>query len=263
MSAPASDEWPEIGEIIVASVRNVTSYGAYVELEEYGKEGFLHISEISSSWVKNIRHFVREGEKTVLKVLRVNSSKKHIDLSLRRITKRERTQKLRLWKQNRKTETLLRSTAEKLGKSFEEIDREVRIPLEKKFTTVHEGLEKTAEEGSHVLLEQGIPREISEILAEIAKDKIRIKKVRINGILKITCPKNNGILEIKKSLSKAESVKNKPGTEVRIYLISPPRYRLEVTAGDYKEANNTIKKATQAALNSIEKSGGKGSFERG
>ncbi len=46
-------------------------------------EGLLHVSEISSSWIRNIRDFVREGQKMVLKVLRVDLEKGHIDLSLR------------------------------------------------------------------------------------------------------------------------------------------------------------------------------------
>ena len=68
-------EWPEVGDLVVATVRRIVDYGAYVHLDEYGKEGLLHISEISSSWVRNIRDHVREGQKVVLKVLRVNPEK--------------------------------------------------------------------------------------------------------------------------------------------------------------------------------------------
>ncbi|RJS86435.1 S1 RNA-binding domain-containing protein, partial [Candidatus Bathyarchaeota archaeon] len=47
-------EWPEVGELVVATVRRIESYGAYVTLDEYDdKEGLLHISEISPSWVRN------------------------------------------------------------------------------------------------------------------------------------------------------------------------------------------------------------------
>jgi len=57
-------EWPEAGELVVATVERIADYGAYVMLDEYGREGLLHISEISSTWVKNIRDFIRRrGEK--------------------------------------------------------------------------------------------------------------------------------------------------------------------------------------------------------
>jgi translation initiation factor 2 subunit 1 len=75
-------EWPEVGDLVIATVETVTDYGAYVKLDEFEKKGLLHVSEISSSWIRNLRDFVREGQKVVLKVLRVNPEKGHIDLSL-------------------------------------------------------------------------------------------------------------------------------------------------------------------------------------
>ena len=68
-------EWPEIGDFVIATIQKITDYGAYVMLDEYEKQGLLHVSEVSSGWVRNIRDFVREGQKTVLKVLRVDAQK--------------------------------------------------------------------------------------------------------------------------------------------------------------------------------------------
>lgn len=59
-----NQEWPSEGELIVATVYKVLGYGAFANLEEYeGKEAFIHISEVSSGWVKNIRDHVRENQK--------------------------------------------------------------------------------------------------------------------------------------------------------------------------------------------------------
>ena len=67
-----SQEWPNEGELIVGTVYKVVNYGAFANLEEYaGKEAFIHISEVSSGWVKNIRDHVRENQKIVARVLRV------------------------------------------------------------------------------------------------------------------------------------------------------------------------------------------------
>ncbi|MGE4496123.1 MAG: S1 RNA-binding domain-containing protein, partial [Methanosarcina sp.] len=78
-----NDNWPEVGEFVVCTVKNVTDFGAYVELEEFGgREGFIHISEIKAGWVKYVRDYVREGQKIVCKVLNVDPSRGHIDLSL-------------------------------------------------------------------------------------------------------------------------------------------------------------------------------------
>ncbi|MCW4021363.1 MAG: translation initiation factor IF-2 subunit alpha [Candidatus Bathyarchaeota archaeon] len=263
MSLLREDEWPEIGELVVASVNRITHYGVYVMLDEYEKEGFLHVSEISSSWVKNIRDFVHEGEKAVLKVLRVDPERKHIDLSLRRVTKREKRERILLWKQSKKAESLLRSASQRLGISVDDLYEKAWGPLEEAFGEAYDGLERAAREGVEVLLEHGLPKELAEVLTEIAKDKIRISMVKVKGTLKMSCPKPDGVLQIKKALKKAEGVKIPRGSDIRIYVVSPPKYRVEVKASDYKQANAIMKRISEAAVDGIVKAGGEGVFERG
>jgi translation initiation factor 2 subunit 1 len=76
------DPYPSEGDLVICTVTKVSSHGAFVKLDEYGgKDGFIHISEVASIWVKNIRDYVREGQKTVGKVLSVDRTKGHIDLT--------------------------------------------------------------------------------------------------------------------------------------------------------------------------------------
>ncbi len=91
MSSQASQAlMPEVGDLVVTTVTRVEDYGAYVKLDEFsGIEGLVHISEISTTWVRNIREHARQGQKLVLKVLRVSSQRNQIDLSLRRVTGRD------------------------------------------------------------------------------------------------------------------------------------------------------------------------------
>ena len=98
MSAQTSQTvYPEVGDLVVASVTRVEDYGAYVKLDEFRSiEGLVHISEISTTWVRNIRDHARVGQKLVLKVLRVSSQRNQIDLSLRRVTGREKSEKMLL-----------------------------------------------------------------------------------------------------------------------------------------------------------------------
>jgi len=263
MSFIKREDWPEVGELVVASVKEITDYGVYVMLDEYGKEGFLHISEISSSWVKNIRDFVREGEKVVLKVLRVDPEKRHIDLSLRRVTKREKREKMLLWKQSKKAEGLMRSVSQRLNIPLRELYEKAWVPLEEAFGSAYEGVERAAREGIEPLLEIGLSRELAEALMETAKEKIRITNVKVKGTLNITCTKPDGVLRIKKALMKAKRVKVPNGSNIRIYAVSPPKYQVEVTAPDYKTANAILQKVTQAAVQGIKETGGEGTFERG
>jgi translation initiation factor 2 subunit 1 len=123
--AERKPQWPEVGDLVIATIETVTDYGAYVNLGEYDKRGLLHVSVILSSWIRNIRDFMREGQKVVLKVTRLNLEKGYIDLSLRRVTKRSKIEKIRQWKQDRKAKALLRGVADKIGLSNEEVLQKV------------------------------------------------------------------------------------------------------------------------------------------
>src|SRR5439155_19857775 len=122
---------PEVGDLVVTTVTRVEDYGAYVKLDEFsGIEGLVHISEISTTWVRNIREHARQGQKLVLKVLRVSSQRNQIDLSLRRVTGREKSEKMREWKKERKDEAIIKSNAEKMKKSADEAERVRKILLD-------------------------------------------------------------------------------------------------------------------------------------
>jgi translation initiation factor 2 subunit 1 len=236
-------EWPEIGELVITTVRDVKGYGAYVTLDEYiGKEGLLHISEISSRWVRNIRNHVRIGQKVVLQVLRVDSDKGQIDLSLRRVNKDERRKKLESWKKARKAETLLTSTAAQLGIEVETLYKEEGIKIIDLYGSLYEGFEKAAKNGEQVLIKAGVPFEIAEILGTIAKEKIIVKRVSIHGAFEISSMRRNGVEEIKNLFQSAKQLGEEEDADINVYTLGAPKYRLEVTADNYKDAENILDK---------------------
>jgi translation initiation factor 2 subunit 1 len=255
-------EWPEPGDLVMASVQRITDYGAYVTLDEYGKEGLLHVSEVSSGWVRNIREFVREGQKTVLKVLRVNTEKGHVDLSLRRVSRHERREKILAWKREKKAESLLRNVSEKLKVPIEELYN-TGAAIEEKFGGIYEGLETAAREGPDPLIEAGLPKDLAVAMAEVAKDKIRPPMVKVKGLLELQCMKPNGIIHIKEALLSAQKTERPKNTKIRLYAVAAPKYAVEVLAEDYKDAEKILQQAAETAIKTIAKAGGTGTFQRG
>jgi translation initiation factor 2 subunit 1 len=255
-------EWPERGELVLATVRKVLDYGAYVSLEEYGeKEGLLHRSEISTSWVRNIRNHVREGQKIVLKVLRTDPRKKHIDLSRRRVSKRDRIDKIYTFKQERKAETFLRFAAKTAKKSFSKIVEEAASPMEEAYGSVYIALEEASRQGSEVLTKLGIPAETAQILYELAQERIHPALVEIGGFLQLTTSKPDGVGNIQQALQAASKTSSKAAS-IQIYTIAAPKYRLKVKAEDYKQAETALNNASEIAIKTIEAAGGEGSFHR-
>ena len=81
----AQENYP-IGTVIEGTVRNLTSYGAFVEIEE-GIDGLLHVSDMS--WTKKVSHpseMVRKGDQLQCAVLSVDTQKKRIALGLKQLS---------------------------------------------------------------------------------------------------------------------------------------------------------------------------------
>ena len=84
-----SDPWEnallnyQIGQRIEGSVTNITTFGAFVEIEA-GLEGLIHVSEMS--WTKRVRHpkeIVNEGDHVEAMILKIDSDNQRISLGLR------------------------------------------------------------------------------------------------------------------------------------------------------------------------------------
>jgi translation initiation factor 2 subunit 1 len=239
-------EWPEVGDLIVATIMRIEGHGAYVSLDEYGsKEGLLHISEISSRWVRNIRNHVRERQKSVLLVMRVDPEKEQIDLSLRRVNQDERRKKLEEWKKHRKAETLLRSAASTLKMDIDKLWSEAGSKLVEQYGSLYSGFEEAAKNGIDALLKVGISKKIAKTFENIAKDKIIIKGVTIQGFLEITNMGPRGVEEIKNTLQNSKMLAVENDAEAELSSMGAPKYRVEVTAGDYKTAELVMDKIVQ------------------
>jgi translation initiation factor 2 subunit 1 len=257
-------EYPEEGDIVIGNVIEVKSFGAFVELLEYpGKEGMVHISEVSSGWIKNIRDHIKKGQRVVAKVTRVNPQKGQIDLSLKRVTDQQRRVKVQDWKRFQRAEKLLGFVAEKIGKTLDDARREVAYPLEEEFGELYDGLEGLIIEGKELLEELNIPEEWRDVLYEVAKENIELTNVKVDGILTLTTTEPNGIKVIKNTLKKA--LKENPYEDVKVSIsyIGAPKYRVEVIAPDYKSGEDVLKRVAESAIEYIKKyEGGEGNFVR-
>jgi small subunit ribosomal protein S1 len=83
------DPWESLAEkyppatVLTGKVRNLTTFGAFVEIEE-GIDGLVHISDMS--WTRRIHHpseVVRKGETVKVQVLNIDTENKRISLSIK------------------------------------------------------------------------------------------------------------------------------------------------------------------------------------
>ena len=74
------------GVTIKGKVRNLTNYGAFIEIDE-GIDGLLHISDMS--WSKKVAHpseIIKKGEMIEVKILSVDKDKKRVSLGIKQLS---------------------------------------------------------------------------------------------------------------------------------------------------------------------------------
>jgi len=252
-------ELPEAGDIVIATIKEVMSHGAYVILDEYGGiTGFLHISEIATGWVRNIDRYVKPKQKAVLKVIRVNKARGEVDLSLKQVGREEKKEKLMEVKKDEKGKAFLELIKEKCKLSDEQLKKYVDI-LSERYPILYEVFEVVGKKGIKAIEDISLPQEIMAAIEEVSS-KIPIPSVEVRGIMEITCVKPNGIEIIKETLINAEE--SKSGAGISITYIGAPKYRLMVNAENFKIAEKSLNMVVQKIQEGIEKHGGAFKFVR-
>lgn len=72
----------EVGSVVEGKVTGFTAFGAFVDLEG-GKKGMVHISEVASEFVKDIKDHLKVGQTVKVKVISIAEDGK-ISLSIRK-----------------------------------------------------------------------------------------------------------------------------------------------------------------------------------
>jgi len=80
----AVEERYKIGQLVEATVTNITEFGAFAQLDEF-IEGLIHISELSDQRIAHPSEVVKEGEKVSLRIIRIDPERQRMGLSLRRV----------------------------------------------------------------------------------------------------------------------------------------------------------------------------------
>jgi translation initiation factor 2 subunit 1 len=127
---------------------------------------------------------------------------------------------------------------------------------------LYEGFEKVFKDGVESLIKLGIPEDLAKIFAQVAEERIHIKLVKVRGVLEIRCMKPNGVKVIRDAFLETKKAQKARDTKVEFSVIAAPRYSLEVSADNWKHAEEVIEKVSQTVISKVTESGGEGSFKR-
>ncbi len=225
--------YPQLDEFVIGKVKKVLPFGAIIGLEEYGGlESFVHISEVSSGWIRNIREHLKEGQVVVGKVVALDTSKNQVDLSIKRISEAEKKRKLEEWQNSKRAQKLLEITLSKSGKTLKQVEAEVKALVDE-FGSLFDVFDALAK-GTEV--QAKVSKTLLSALEETAKKEIKPKQFSVRRVLKLASYAPDGVDQVKKLLAEVS------GFGAKVHYVGAPRYFVDITSLDPKTAEKAMQK---------------------
>ena len=213
------------GDLVIATVKKIEGTTVFVEIEDSEIKGSIVFSEIAAGRIRNIREYVVPNKKIVCKILEVK--KDHFELSFRRVTGKEREEKIKEYEKEQTSIKLIRV----ISPNYEKIVN--KIKEKQKISEFLDNIKNNQEEVKNLFTKEEI-----EKLEKIVKEK-KEKPRPAKGLFTIKSNSEDGINDIKKLISLKEA---------EIKYLGSSRFSIEVLGKDFKESNNKL----NSIINSIE-----------
>jgi len=227
----AQKDFPEEDEVLFGVVDRIIGTSVFVKLEDYGKEGVISFSEVAPGRIRNIRDYIRIGQRIVCKVLRVDEAKGHIDLSLRRVSSKEKKEIMQEYKREREFLVVLNLVLKNKERT-ETIVQELKRKI--KFSDILNKVLHSPEEVRALLQEAKLSEEEIEKVLELVKEKFKEKKITVTARISLISEAPDGVERIKKVLTDVESM----GASVS--YLGAPNYLISLESTNPKEANKKL-----------------------
>ena len=213
-------------DIVMCTVRKIEGTTVFVDIEDNG-QGSIVMSEIAAGRIRNLRDYVIIGKKIVCKVLKI--AKDHIELSLRRVTTKEKEEIKDRYEKERNLLSMLKAST----KNPEEILKKI-----KQSTDIIEFLEeaKVNPKSAEAFMPQSEAQAFTKILSE-KKDKEKIVKKTIA----IKSLSSSGINDMKSALECPK--------DIEIRYLGSSKFSISSKGKDFKEANNKVLSAIEMIKN--------------
>jgi translation initiation factor 2 subunit 1 len=214
--------------------------------------------------------------------MKVDTSKGHVDLSLKQVNDHQRREKIQEWKNEQKAENLLKIivlgeasgtkpkgegelSEEEMEAIKSEEDRRMNEFYEEdghrlmeKFGSLYSAFEEASLD-ENALKDEGFTGKWTKDFIQVAKDNIVPPEVNIDAYMEVTCPLPDGVDHIREALLTAQMTDE---VDIKVQYIGAPRYRLVVRAPDYKLAEEELQMASERVIEYIEAREGKAKYQR-
>ena len=252
------DEFPEAGEIVIGRINKVLTYGVFIDLLEYeGFQGFVHISNVSSSWIKNIRNFVKEGQVRAGKVIGIDHEKRQLDISFTKVSPSQQRSKIEEYKQAKRAQKLIELLGNSVKEKPEVAWQEVAEPLLEKYESLYEAFQQILFDGDEAIPE--MPKKWIAPLKELVEKNFELPVKTVKGKLTLIMPGPNGVELVKQAV---EAGGKKGGKKITIAYEGSGKYLVKASSIDYKSAEKIMREVSEEVISIAKSLGGKAEFEK-
>ncbi len=213
-------------DIVMCTVKKIEGTTVFVDIEDNG-QGSIVMSEIAAGRIRNLRDYVTAGKKIVCKVLKI--AKDHIELSLRRVTAKEKEEIKDRYEKERNLLSMLKASTKKP----EEILKKI-----KQSEDIIEFLEQA--KANPKSAEAFMPKSEAEAFTKILAEKKEKEKI-VKKTITIKSLSSSGINDIKSSLESAK--------DVEIRYLGSSKFSISSKGKDFKQAANKVLSAIETMKN--------------
>lgn len=214
-------------DIILCTVTGIENTVVFVKTQQ-GMKGSIVMSEVAAGRIRNLREYVLLNKKIVCKVLKVFPD--HLELSLRRVTGKEKEEAIDREKKEKSLFSLLKGTIKDSSMVIDKITAKYDL------AEFYDELRSNTQ-----LISEFLKKEESDKFIALLKEKEEAEKKAKSTIILKTMSQS-GLEDIMSILS--------PIQDTSIKYLGSAQYSLEVTAKDFKEANAKL----DAIIKGIEQS---------
>ncbi|MBI4175583.1 MAG: hypothetical protein HY518_00110 [Candidatus Aenigmarchaeota archaeon] len=243
---------PSYGELVVCQIVKLHPNSAVAKMVEYNKTGLIHVSEVVSRWVRDIREFLKENQYVVCKVVGIEGDT--VSLSMKRVHPTEGERKLNELKKERKAEKMLELAAKALGKDLEGAYADVGRQILEEFGTLTKLFDFALKNPG--LVRERLPKKWVDAIIEVAEKSIADKTYSVTAELKLICYRPDGIEVIKSVLTKARAGQK----DLEIKYISTPVFTISLKGKNYKTLEARITETAEEIVKEMKQNHGEGSY---
>ena len=161
----------ELGQLVEGVVTNVVDFGAFAEVED-GVEGLIHVSELAEAAISHPRDVVKKGDLLLLRVIRIDTRRKRLGLSLKRVLESEWSEwaaRLAAADMEKRAAAKAAAPAEAEAEVVEEVAEAVEeVADEAEVEAAEEVVEAVAEAEAEV--EEEVAEAVAEAEAEVVEE---------------------------------------------------------------------------------------------